>query len=70
MLQALVDNGCLCSGIINADVADKLKLPRISILPRRLQTAEKSTENKPVVDSITYISLDLDGMLLKSNSYT
>ena len=61
MLQALVDNGCLCSGIINADVSNKLKLPRIPIIPRKLQTAEMSTESKLEVDSITHITLDLDG---------
>ena len=61
MLQALVDNGCLCSAIINADVSKKLKLPRIPIIPRKLQTAEMSTESKLEVDSITHITLDLEG---------
>ena len=61
MLQALVDNGCLCSGIIDDNIAEKMKLPRIPILPRRLQTAELLTENKPEVNSITHITLDLDG---------
>lgn len=61
MLQALVDNGCLCSGIIDDNIAEKLQLPRIPILPRKLQTAELLTENKPEVNSITYITLDLDG---------
>lgn len=61
MLQALVDNGCLCSGIIDANITEKLKLPRIPILPRRLQTAELLAENKTEVNSITYITLDLDG---------
>ena len=61
MLQALVDNGCLCSGIISDEVAQNLQLPRISILPRKLQTAEISTSVKPEVNSITYVTLDLDG---------
>lgn len=60
MLQALVDNGCLCSGIINENLVEKLQLPRIPILPRQLQTAEMS-DNKPEVNSITHITLDLDG---------
>ena len=63
MLQALVDNGCLCSGIIDDKLAERLQLPRIPISPRTLQTAEKSTENKPVVNYITHIALDLDGYL-------
>lgn len=61
MVQALVDNGCLCSGIINDDLATQLQLPRISISPRSLETAENSTTDKPIVKYITYISLDLDG---------
>lgn len=63
MVQALVDNGCLCYGIIDDELTSKLNLPRISILPRTLETAEKITENKPVVEAITYVSLDLDGYL-------
>ncbi|KAI0993862.1 hypothetical protein K3495_g14322, partial [Podosphaera aphanis] len=61
MVQALVDNGCLCSGIIDDRLTKRLQLPRIPISPRILETAEDSTTNKPVVDSITYLSLDLDG---------
>ena len=53
MVQALVDNGCLCSEIINDDLASKLQLPRIRINPRSLETVEESTPNKPIVDSIT-----------------
>ena len=60
MLQALVDNGCLSSGIIDADITSKLQLPRIPISPRQLQTAEMS-EKRLEVNSITYITLDLDG---------
>lgn len=60
MLQALVDNGCLCSGIIDAHITSKLQLPRIPISPRQLQTAEMS-EKRLEVNSITYITLDLDG---------
>lgn len=63
MVQALVDNGCLCSGIINDALVSKLKLPRFSISPRSLQTAEDSAPRKPTVNSITYIKLDLDGHL-------
>ena len=63
MVQALVDNGCLCYGIIDDELTSKLNLPRISILPRTLETAEKITENKPVIEAITYVSLDLDGYL-------
>lgn len=61
MVQALVDNGCLCSGIIDKQLTTELKLPRIPIYPRSLETAEELTENKPIVDCITNISLDLDG---------
>ena len=61
MVQALVDNGCLCSGIISDILTSKLDLPRIKITPRSLETAENSTKNKPVVEFITFISLDLDG---------
>lgn len=63
MLQALVDNGCLCSGIIDDELVERLQLPRISISPRTLQTAENSTKDKPVVNCITYLALDLDGYL-------
>lgn len=61
MIQALVDNGCLCFGIIDDVFADKLQLPRIPIQSRYLETAEKSSTNNSVVDKITYIKLDLDG---------
>lgn len=63
MIQALVDNGCLCSGIIDEKVASQLHLPRIAISPRSLETAETSSINKPIVKEITYVSLDLDGHL-------
>ena len=65
MIQALVDNGCLCFGIIDDALADKLRLPRIPIQSRFLETAEKSSTNKTVVDKITYISLDLDGYVTR-----
>ena len=61
MVQALVDNGCLCYGIIDDKLANELKLPRIAITPRIIETAEDASENKPIVDSITNIFLDLDG---------
>lgn len=61
MVQALVDNGCLCFGIIDEALTIKLDLPRISITPRYLETAEASTNNKPIVKDITFVSLDLDG---------
>lgn len=60
-MHAFIDSGCLCYGVINSEVADTLLLPRIPILARRIETAEKSTQDKPIVDSITYLSLDLDG---------
>ena len=63
MVQALVDNGCLCSGIISDETTNQLSLPRFPIHPRLLRTAEDSTLNKPIVQSITHISLDLDGHL-------
>lgn len=63
MVQALVDNGCLCSGIIDDKLASQLKLPRIPIAPRSLETAEIATVDKPIVKDITYISLDLDGIV-------
>ena len=61
MIQALIDNGCLCSGIIDDALSSRLNLPRFKISPKKLETAENSTENKPIVESITYLSLDLDG---------
>lgn len=61
MVQALIDSGCLCSGIIDDELTIQLSLPRIPINPRPLQTAEDSTIDKPVVKFITYVSLDLDG---------
>ena len=61
MVQALVDNGCLCFGIIDDILAEKLRLPRIPITPRILETADNSSTNKPTVNNITYLSLDLDG---------
>ncbi|KAI1007242.1 hypothetical protein K3495_g979 [Podosphaera aphanis] len=65
MVQALIDNGCLCSGIIDDALSSRLNLPRISISPRKLETAENSSKNKPVVDSMTYLSLDLDGFFME-----
>lgn len=50
MVQALVDNGCLCSSIIDDALSSKLNLLRISISPRKLETAENSTINKPIVN--------------------
>ena len=63
MIQALNDNGCLCSGIISSAIANRLNLPRIPIPPRKLETAENSPTDKPVEDSITHISLDLYGIV-------
>ena len=63
MIQALIDNGCLCSGIISSAIANRLNLPRIPIPPRKLEIAENSPTDKPVVDSITHISLDLDDIV-------
>ena len=61
MVQALVDNGCLCSGIIDDGLTSQLQLPRITIAPQSLETAENSTKDKPIVNYKTKISLDLDG---------
>ncbi|KAI0992775.1 hypothetical protein K3495_g15410 [Podosphaera aphanis] len=63
MVQALVDNGCLCYGIIDDASTSKLNLPRIPIPPRFLETAENSSKDKPVVEAVTFISLDLNGYL-------
>ena len=63
MVQALIDNGCLCSGIISDELATRLSLSRFPIHPRPLKTAEESTSNKPIVDSIAFVSLDLDGQV-------
>ncbi|KAI1004094.1 hypothetical protein K3495_g4113 [Podosphaera aphanis] len=63
MVQVLVDKGCLCYGIIDDDLTTQLNLPRISIPPRFLETAKKSSKDRPVVKNITFISLDLDGCL-------
>ncbi len=61
MIQALVDNGCLCSGIIDDALASELKLPRIPITPRPLETVAESNDKEVLVSFITFISLDLDG---------
>ncbi|KAI0991894.1 hypothetical protein K3495_g16293, partial [Podosphaera aphanis] len=61
MVQALVDSGCLCSGIIDDKLATELKLPRIPIAPRPLETVAESNDEKITVSFITFISLDLDG---------
>lgn len=63
MVQALVDNGCLCSGIIDDELTSQLQLPRIPISPRPLETAENSGNEKPTVEFITYVCLDLDGFV-------
>lgn len=63
MVQALIDNGCLCTGIINEKLAIRLGLPRVPIMPRPLETAENSTKNKPMIQFITHVSLDLDGFV-------
>lgn len=63
LVQALVDNGCLCSGIIDDKFASQLKLPRTSIPPCVLETAEEATAGKPIVKDITEVSLDLDGFV-------
>ena len=63
MIQALVDNGCLCSGIIDNTLATRLNLLRTPITPQFLETAENSSKEKLIVDSITHISLDLDGLV-------
>ena len=62
-MQSLVDNGCLCYGIIKDTLVTKLNLPRIPITPRSLETAENSSENTPIVQEITFVSLDLDGFV-------
>ena len=64
MVQALVDNGCLCTGVINDTLATEMNLPRIRIIPRPLQTADKSNTKRPMIESITNISLDLDGLVM------
>lgn len=63
MVQALVDNGCLCYGIIDDKLTNELNLPRFPISPRVIETAEDASQNKPIVDSITNVSLDLDGYI-------
>ena len=64
MVQALVDSGCLCSGITDEALVVELNLPRESITPCRPQTAEELTEDKPVVRYKTKVSLDLDGQVV------
>lgn len=48
MVQALVDNGCLCSGI-NNDKLVEMQLSRILMALRFLQTAEESSISKSMV---------------------
>lgn len=64
MVQALIDNGCLCTGIISEKLSNKLNLPRTPIPPRPLETAENNTKNKPIIRYVTHISLDLDGHVM------
>ena len=61
--HALIDNGCLCSGIIDDDLVTQLKLPRFAIIPQFLETGGNSSTNKPVVNFTTCVSVDLDGYL-------
>ena len=63
MVQALIDNGCLCFGIIDDDLVTQIKLPRFPITPKFLETAENSSTNKPVVNFTTCVSVDLNGHL-------
>ncbi|KAI1003072.1 hypothetical protein K3495_g5130 [Podosphaera aphanis] len=65
MIQASVDNSCLCTGVINEKLANKLKLQRIAIKPRPLVTAETATSNKPIINSVVSIMLDLDGYITR-----
>ncbi|KAJ6436050.1 hypothetical protein O9K51_11425 [Purpureocillium lavendulum] len=46
--------------IISKNLFHSLKLPRIPIRPRYLKQAAKSS-NKPIIDTITYMSIDIDG---------
>ncbi|SCO92402.1 uncharacterized protein FRV6_16530 [Fusarium oxysporum] len=59
-VQALVDYGCLSQGIISKRLFHSLKLPRIPIEPRSLDQAAES-HSKPIIDTITYMSIDVDG---------
>ncbi|KAI0992534.1 hypothetical protein K3495_g15651, partial [Podosphaera aphanis] len=66
MFQALVDNGCLCSGVINENIARKLKLRRVPVPPRPLETVEDATSDKPIIRYVAFVSIDLDGYLTKN----
>lgn len=60
MVQALIDSGCIRSGIIDDEITIQLSMPRIPIHPRPLQTTEDSTIDKPILKFITHVSLNLD----------
>ena len=55
----LVDYGCLCYAAINDQLFRSLKLPRISISPRKLENAAGNPDI--VIDTVTYASVDIDG---------
>ncbi|KAI0996435.1 hypothetical protein K3495_g11747 [Podosphaera aphanis] len=68
MVQGLIDNGCLCSGIICDKLVSKLNLPRIPITPRPLETAENSSSTKLMIKHVTHVNLDLDGYIVANLS--
>lgn len=58
-LSGLVDNGCLCYSSISERVFQSLKLPRISIPARYLQSA--AGQPQIFITSITWADIDIDG---------
>lgn len=63
MVQALADGGVICSGMIDRSVAQSMGLPIIRISPRGIETTEVSPKGNTMVDSITYVSLVVDGLV-------
>ena len=58
--EAFVDNGCLCNAAFSSQLAHQRKLPRIAVVPRELQLAEKDTQKRQITH-ITYADFDIDG---------
>ena len=61
-VTGLVDSGCLCYSAISEKLFGSLRLPSLSISPRRLEKAAgKNAEPATILDTVTYASIDIDG---------
>lgn len=55
----LIDDGCHCYATISNHLANKLKLPRIKIIPRGLSQVNMVDEE--AISEVTYFCADIDG---------